>query len=144
MKHKLTIIYLLHLFLISSNYSVAQGKLDKFIKNLSNNSLKYEVVKVGVSELKDSNRIVLPKTIVEVKSVDINSILSKYNKSSLIKSLIDVLNDPNKDWYANILLYAISQKDATPLIVINGRKDWVDVYKEKDLHYWNDFIKNNK
>lgn len=139
MRITLKFMPLLFLVLVMWNYTLGQVKVDEFIDGLSNDNLKYEMAKVGTSELKSGNKIALPKTVVVVKSVDVKSVLSKYKKSALLKRLIAALDDPNKDWYANILLYAITERDATSLVVIEGRADWVNSNKEKDVEYWSKY-----
>jgi hypothetical protein len=144
MKDKLNFMRLLCLLLISCNYSFGQSELDKFITGLSNDSLRYEIVKIGTANLKKNNMIVLPKTVVVVNSVNIKSLGKKYNKPLLVKRLISVLGDTNKDWYANVLLYALTEKDATSLLVIDGRDDWLRINKSKDIEYWNFYLKNRR
>jgi hypothetical protein len=141
MKVKLSIIQILCLSLMSINHSFGQNGLDKFINSLSNDSLRFEVMKVGTAELKKGNTIALPKTLVAVQSVDVNRLVAKYKKKLLVKRLFSVLGDTSKDWYANVLLYAITERDATPLVAIEGREDWLNSNKSKDIEYWSTYLK---
>lgn len=123
---------------------VGQRQINDFIKTVSNDKLVFEVVKVGTAKIIDSNKIELPRNSVIVKSSDVDALLSKVRKSKLIKSLIPLLNDSNKDWYANVLLYQITERDATPFMVIEDRETWVMRNREKDIEYWNNYLNHKQ
>ena len=127
------------LLFVSIQPLYAQKSLEKLINGLSNQDLKYEISKVGVATIND-NKLTVPKMLVMIKSINVNSLAKKYKKENLIRHLITVLNDPDKDWYANVLLYAITQKEASPLLAVENRDEWIIAGREQDLKYWNNYL----
>lgn len=116
-----------------------QTAIKDLVKSLSNDKLVFEVAKVGASRV-TANTIELPKNFVVIKSYDVDALLAKVTKIKLIKSLIPMLTDTTKDWYANVLLYQITGRDATLLIVIENREAWVTRNRKKDIEYWNSYF----
>jgi len=54
------------------------------------------------------------------------------NKDALITKLISVLNNENKDWYANAILYDITKRsDAIIFLVIKNHGAWIYSQKKR-------------
>lgn len=62
--------------------------------------------------------------------------------SEVIPSLIKLLNDKERDWAANLLLYDILNRNALLLVAIDTEEDWRSFQKDNDLNYWNNYLKN--
>jgi len=132
---KLSRFFLGIIVLFFWQHSLAQRKLDNFIKSLDNKSLKYDLIVTSPS-LHDST-LNISKYLVDIKSVDLKSLMGKFNFQKLFGALVNCLNDSDRDWYANMLLYAITKKDATIFTVIENRNDWIrNGNKNRDLEYW--------
>lgn|SRR5690606_4645249 len=119
--------------------SLGQKKINKLINSISNEKLKFEVAKVGTSQMIDSGVVSLPKNLVFVKSLSLQS-LSDRDKQRLVSRLIPMLNDNTKDWYANVLLYQLTEREASSLIIIENRDEWVAKHKDEDLKYWHCYL----
>jgi len=62
------------------------------------------------------------------------------NKDALITKLISGLNNENKDWYANAILYDITKRsDAIIFLVIKNRDAWIYSQKKKDVKYLDEY-----
>ncbi|MBX3257698.1 MAG: hypothetical protein KF862_26455 [Chitinophagaceae bacterium] len=129
------------LFLLTID-SQSQIKPSSFVRKISNNDLDFIISKVGVTTL-DNNKLQLPKMQIFIKSCNVDRLKKRYQKKELVESLTNVLSDSTKDWYANVLLYAITQKDATPLLGIGSRTEWINsTGKYNDSVYWRHYINN--
>ena len=136
---RLLIFRTLCFIMLSCHASFAQSRIDNFIDSLSNDSLQYVVSKVGTTKIGKNNTIELQRILVTVESINVKSILTKKNKALLINRLISELKNPDRDWYANVILYAITERDATSFSVINGREDWINFSRQSDIIYWTKF-----
>lgn len=137
MEKKVFLLFnLLTLFILFTNQVWGQKSIDNIVKKLSNKELKYEIIKVGVTTLKN-NKLNLPRMQVNIESLDIESLQEQVNHRKLMKKLISSLSDTTRDWYANLLLYAITKKDATSLLGIETRVNWINsLTKKNDVLYW--------
>ncbi len=53
-----------------------------------------------------------------------------------------LLNDSKTDWAANIILYSLYKRSAGVFrAAIKSREMWIDGYREKDIAYWQSFLK---
>ena len=68
------------------------------------------------------------------------------NAKELIPELVALLNDPNRDWAANILLYSITNTDAVILkyYLPNKYEEWRKIRKNRDVKRWNEYLKQHK
>lgn len=55
-----------------------------------------------------------------------------------------MLADTTKDWYANVLLYQLTNKDASSLIVVDTRNKWIEMSKDEDLNCWRSYLDKKK
>jgi hypothetical protein len=117
---------------------IGQKEADEFISKISNDKLQFEIAKVGTTQLLDSNRIVLPRDLVMVTSLDVNKMVAEFGQKKVIELLLPLLQDSSKDWYANVLLYDITKRDATPLIVVDNRPSWINNNHDLDITFWRD------
>jgi hypothetical protein len=122
--------------LILPNRSCSQNRIRNFIAQISNEQLAFNVVKVGTTRILDNQEIELPKNQVFVNSDELDILLKKVNKEELIKACVQALQDTTKDWYANMLLYQLTDKDASVFLIIESRKEWVNTNQINDIIYW--------
>lgn len=134
---KLTRFFLSLFVLFFWQFSFGQKKLNNFIKSLDNKNLQYDLI-VRSPQI-SRNTLSVSKYVVDIKSIDLKSLIKKFNQQKLRMALVNCLNDSSRDWYANMLLYAITERDAMIFTVIENRDDWIkNGNKGKDLKYWDD------
>lgn len=104
----------MNLFYVHSSQYATKITKPKYIRQVhkwnSNEKLRFEVTKVGTTRFVDSAVVTVPRYLVFIDSVNTNS-LSELDKHKLIKRLMPLLNDSTKDWYANVLLYQLTEKE---------------------------------
>lgn len=126
--------------LIFCQCAVGQGSLNKFIKSLNNNSLKYELIVHG-PKFSDSS-LQVSKYSISIKSIDLEATLRKFGEDRVLSALINNLDNPSSDWYSNVLLYAVTKKDATLFTIVDSRDQWLKSgNKTIDLNYWRNLSK---
>lgn len=69
-------------------------------------------------------------------TVDISEKEEEIARQLSYNTWITLLNDPKKDWAANLVLYYIFNKDAVPLYHIKNRRHWIKYVKNEDLRFW--------
>lgn len=116
-----------------------QKKINRIINDISNDKLQFEVAKIGTTRFVDSVVVTTPKYLAFVDSVNFESLANR-DKNKLINRLVPMLTDSTKDWYANVLLYQLTQKDASSLIVVENRNEWIEKSKDNDLNYWKSYF----
>lgn len=52
-----------------------------------------------------------------------------------------LLEDEKSDWAANLIPYALNDKDATAFLVYKKEKDWRKSLKKDDVEYWKKSLK---
>ena len=135
---KLNRFFLIIIALIFWQFSFGQKKLDNFIKSLDNKNLNYDLV-IRSPQFSDS-MLRVSEYLIDIKSIDIKSLTEKFNNQKLLEALVNCLNDNNRDWYANMLLYAVTQKDITIFTVIEDRSEWIkNGNKDRDIKYWSNY-----
>jgi len=65
----------------------------------------------------------------------VDSAVAIFNKDTLVRRLLGLLYNDGKDWYANVLLYQLTGRDALKLEGMK-RNAWEKEYKKTDLDYW--------
>jgi len=119
-----------------------QTLVDSFIEKLDNKNCEYEIGKSGQSKIGNNGNYKFQKIALYVTSIDADSLLKVLNKDTLIAKSISALNNVNKDWYANALLYDITKRsDAITFLVIKDRNAWIYSQKDKDVKYWNNTLR---
>lgn len=116
-----------------------QKKINRIINDISNDKLQFEVAKIGTTRFVDSVVVTTPKYLAFVDSVNFESLANR-DKNKLINRLVPMLTDSTKDWYTNVLLYQLTQKDASSLIVVENRNEWIEKSKDDDLNYWKSYF----
>lgn len=120
----------------------AQVRLNKVLKNLHNEDAQYMDARFGALRFIDSNKVEVPEDRILVRSMDVNKLLKSAKRETVIRRLVGLLSDTTRDWYANLLLYDITHRDAiyyfgTP----ETRDSWVKSIRNKDIQYWNEYVR---
>lgn len=71
-----------------------------------------------------------------IKNADIATLMKKYNAVKLYRLLYDALSEEDKDWNANLLLYALTNRDAVLMESIHNREEWVKAGKDIEMKMW--------
>jgi len=130
---KTLLLLLGSLFLINE----ATCQVDDRLSRLSNDSIKYDIVRVSPKFI-GINKVTAPQTLVGVNiKEDELTLLKKVKRHDWLTAL----NDPKRDWAANLVLYALYKKDATIFTVRKNREDWVGTAKSKDIDFWKKKLK---
>ena len=106
---------------------------------ISNSKIKYEIVLAACD------------TCVPIRNIGyrINLVMTAKQKT-IIKKInsklwLELLDNPKKDFAANIILYYLYKKDAIIFFEYKDIYDWKHVRKQKDVRYWKKlFMKQNK
>jgi hypothetical protein len=119
--------------LLVYNIGFGQADINKVVRHLDNNNLKFEL---RITSPEKSSAITIPAKIIFVKSTNVQKLIKRYGEKKLVEALVPCMNDTTKDWYASMLLYAITQKEASIMIGIENRDDWIKYQKKNDLSLW--------
>ena len=71
-------------------------------------------------------------------SLDVDSLMALYPRDLLVIKLVPLLEDSNKDFYANAILYALFERLMPPL---NTRANWIKTTAKKDKEYWQNYVR---
>ena len=122
------IIALSSLLSLSSNCQV--NLIDDIVDN---NSIKFIVMKTSVDYINDSTFTSSSKIIYVTNFTrDHKNNLKTFAK----EQWLSVLQNPEFDWAANLLLYELYRKDAMRFRNVKTREDWLKKYYLDDLKYW--------
>ncbi|MFL9482491.1 hypothetical protein ACI6Q2_06900 [Chitinophagaceae bacterium LWZ2-11] len=123
-----------------NNLSVKQR--DSIIGLLNNNTLQFDIYKgskilylMQPAQKPVTGTLVIVNTIRSVEYYNIYRILSSCDSIGLINILLPMFNDETRDWYANLLLYDFTGRDATNLLGLSA-DDWRKKYKAEDVRFW--------
>lgn len=97
---------------------------------ITNNKIKYEIVLVACD------------TCVPIRNIGyrINLVMTARQKAIIEKindeTWLKLLENPSKDFAANIILYSLYKKDAIIFFEYKDVYDWKRARKQKDARYW--------
>ena len=126
---KLTWFFLL---LISISYNAVSQNTNQF-SWIKNSTIQYNFIRTSM-------RLIGKDSLVPSKYIITVGLTSK--KKQTLKKLskdewLNLLNNPDTDWAANILLYSLSEKDALVFFaVIKTKPDWDKCCRTDDIKYW--------
>lgn len=133
-------IFFLLVFNSSAQTSVLTNEYSKILNKLSNKNAFFFVTN-PVRFTDSTGQISSIKCIVELENTYMKKIAKKYGKK-LIPDLINLLiNDTNKDWAANLLLYSITNSSAVTLKSYNNEKieEWRRIKKDCEIKKWQEY-----
>ena len=128
--------------------TIEQYSTDRFLQTLHNKDADLIVEFVAPEKLFNNKGKFQPFTIKRIlTSVDVDLVQKHYPKYLLIEKLMQLLNDPERDWYANLLLYNLTEKCPSEPCVntlrVNTRTAWLKAmpdgmrtYKAGDVEMW--------
>src|ERR1700761_6346134 len=111
------------LVVISKNLS-AQSNIDSFINTLHNADAKSVIAWVAPRKTFDSGRIYGQTAERVVTSIKVIPIMKAFPKYLLISKLFQSLDDPERDWYVDLLLYSLTGKSTKNIFGCSTREQW--------------------
>lgn len=105
---------------------------------ITNNKIKYEIVLVACD------------TCVPIRNMGyrINLVMTARQKAIIEKindeTWLKLLENPSKDFAANIILYSLYKKDAIIFFEYKDVYDWKRARKQKDARYWKKLFMRQK
>jgi hypothetical protein len=112
------------------------------VKNKANNK-KMDLSFVKNEKIKHSIVMMSCDTCVPITNIGYRVVvaLSKKQLAEAKKispeKWVQLLNDNNSDYLANLILYELYNKSAIRLLQIDNIEKWRRVMKKEDLEYWN-------
>ncbi len=143
--YRLTIISLV--FFVK--YDLAQDSLQNFLASLNNNDAKSYLALVAPKKFYDSasGRIYAHTIERRLKSIDIDKVQKTFPKYLMVKNLVRLLGDPERDWYADLLLYNLTRIESLNIVGCDTRNDWLTIkrgtnitYKQLDEEMWMKYL----
>jgi len=142
--YPLTVIFIIFLF----NHSMAQHPIDSFLLTLHNGDAKSVLESVAPKKTYDSGKFYIHTQERILTSVNVQRLRENYAKYEMIEKLVGLLDDPERDWYANLLLYNLTRYPSINIWGCNNRQKWLEVnpktnvsYKETDVKIWHEYLK---
>ena len=133
--------YILIILFIATNVTLRARINNQGTNTLSfitNNKIKYEIVLVACD------------TCVPIRNIGyrINLVMTARQKAIIEKindeTWLKLLENPSKDFAANIILYSLYKKDAIIFFEYKDVYDWKRARKQKDARYWKKLFMRQK
>ena len=125
----------------------AQSNIDSFINTLNNTNAKSVIAWVAPKKTFDSGRIYGQTAERIITNIKVSPIKKSYPKYLLISKLVQSLDDPERDWYADLLLYSLTGISSGNILSCNTREQWLRIksnmnitYKEADVEVWRKYV----
>jgi glycosyltransferase involved in cell wall biosynthesis len=118
-------------------------KFKKIINKLDNKTLQW----YSYPPVPPKGSFVTLGRLIEIKGPpEILEILKMTNEeiNKFIPFLIEAFDNPEKDWAANFVLYAITSRDAVTEQFYYNREKWKGMKKEFDVHMLKRWWEKNK
>lgn len=126
---------------------IAQNNIDSFLNTLHNKDVKSVLMWVAPPKLFDSatGAIYIHTFEQIVTSIDESQIRLKYPKYLMVQKLVQLLDDPERDWYADLLLYNLTTKE---FIGCDSRESWLTsikhntnlTFRQIDMNKWRKYL----
>jgi hypothetical protein len=131
----------------------AQNNIDSFLVGLHNKDVRFKIIMTQT--FFDSSGHIHPFEFRRIlTSLNVSDVKNAYPKYLLIQRLVQLLDDSDKDWYADILLTSLTgvqtlnQKDN--LMRIDTREKWLEpafensnmTHKYLDIRFWQNYLFN--
>lgn len=143
-------IFLMGLLLISFGGNAQSNReLDSILASLKNNELYVSPVIRGVwlfpvtaSMQEERNEEKGPSFVVSSIDKNIRDMASVYTNTCLSEKLYALLTDPERDFYANALLYDLLDNRKLGKLLGMKREEWVSSGRQKcDMEFWKSYLK---
>lgn len=120
--------------------SASAQNTDRLLLDLiSNKNIRYDIG-VMKSYKGSTDKMGVSIEVVHISSFSLDSLAEKFDKVELIRKLVALIEDPNYDWGANLVLYSLTQKIGLKFIVVDNREEWLRKFKRDDAEYWRSFL----
>lgn len=121
--------------------------IDSFLSTLHNGNvttvLSFVLHKVKI----DSGYLFVDAVEWLLTSMDPEKVREAYPMYLTVKRLVELLDDPERDWYANLLLYNLTFRSAVSIFRCNTREKWLEIdeathftFKYQDTEYWKIYL----
>jgi len=134
--------------------TIAQNNIDSFVLTLHNKDLKFIVgLILPNNKIDKSNGRNRPQYLGWfVTSLDFLDIEKRFQKYPFVKRLVEALDDPERDWSANLILFSIIQDQfmasAVRPLLIDSKEKWLMrssestpvTNKEMDVVMWRNYL----
>ncbi len=125
---------LLSIIFLGSIAFTVHAQSDKALLTINNDNIQFEFTRIASKMKNDTLR--MHPYVVKITAPQEAVLYAKHEKNAY--HLIELLKRENQDWAANVLLYAITQRDGTLLLEFDSNKaeSWRRHQKESDVAYW--------
>jgi hypothetical protein len=127
--------------------AMAQNNVDSFINTLHNQDVRSELAFVAPKKTFDSGKVYAHTVERVLTSANLGQIRKAFPKYLLVQKLVEALNDPERDWYADLLLYDLTLVPAFNIFGCDTRDKWLTIdregiftYKEEDMQFWRIYL----
>jgi len=136
---------LLFILLAAVRTNAQEDAFGNFLKELNNKNATTTLALVAPQKTFDStdHKINIHTVERRLTSVNVYTLEKTYSRKMMIKRLLPLLNDPDRDWYANLLLYALTGRSTLPIVNIDNRDKWIAPVKgstrsrkDEDVAMW--------
>lgn len=141
---KLTIfigVLLLSFQAFSQNFSSTEYQ--KALGKITNKRAVFSVTNpVRITD--STGKVIASRRIVELEDGYLKKVAKKYGKE-LIPYLVKMFDDSDRDWAANVLLYALTESSAATLRYYDIYKidNWRRLQKQSDKEKWQKYLEIN-
>jgi hypothetical protein len=126
---------------------LAQDSIYHFLATLNNRDVISYISWVAPDKIADSGKIYAHTFERILKSIDVSKIRKTYPKYLMIENLVLLLDDPDRDWYADLLLYNLTRLSSINVVGCDNRNDWLRIkrgtnftYKHFDVEMWKNYL----
>jgi hypothetical protein len=149
MKYYSRTLIMLFSIVLTGKCAIAQPNLDSFLNTLHNTDMRLDLAFVAPHERYDTATKYPYFSTIErvVTSVDMSYLMTSFPRYSLIKGLVRLLDDPDRDWYANLLLYDFARESTAKYMAFDTREKWLRpmpdttvTYKQTDVEMWRKYL----
>lgn len=130
-----------------SKGTFAQSNIDSFINTLHNADAISAIAFVAPKKTFDSGKIYGQTVERILTNLKVSPIEKAYPKYLLITKLVQCLNDPERDWYADLLLCGLTELSSINILGCSTRERWLKLksnmnitYKEADVEMWRKYL----
>ena len=110
-----------------------------YIQELQNNSIRYATERPAGSPFVSLGREIR----ILAPAADLKALAK--SQTGFVPALIGCFDTPDKDWAANVVLYALTERDAMLLTAFEDDIDkWRKTQKDKDRAYWVSWWSTNR
>lgn len=136
----IVILMLLNNFCFSQLNQVSEENRS-VLRKLSNKKVIFSISNL-VNITDSSGAVISRRRIVLLEDKYLRKIKRLFANENLLNDLFLLLSDSDRDWSANVLLYAITKSSAVTLkgYESNGYESWRKISRDKDIEKWKKYF----